>query len=240
MNNLLRVIIYSSLAGSTILLGGYLGTKETTDNFLSFILSFGAGILISVISFSLIPESYRESGILGSSISFILGGIFFLIADEYIEENFKPGLGIALGTLLDDLPESISMGIGFATNKGGLGLVLAASIFLHNIPEGFLTTEEMINVGDFKRKYAYLVSGIISLINPLGAIIGYKYLVNFSDFWLGSIMGFAGGAILYMITNEMIPRAVKIGNKFEGLGVLIGFLVSFLLGEIFTSATLTF
>ncbi|MBM7623574.1 ZIP family metal transporter [Sporohalobacter salinus] len=240
MNSLIKVIIYSSLAGSAILLGGYLGTKEVSDSFLSTILSFGAGILISVISFSLIPEAYREAGILGSSISFLLGGLFFLAVDSYIEKNFKSGLGIALGTLLDDLPESISMGVGFATKGGGLGVVLAISIFLHNIPEGFLTTEEMVNVGEIDKKFAYLVAGAIALINPIGAIIGFRFLVGLSKFWLGSIMAFAGGAILYMIVDEMIPRAVKVGGKFEVLGILLGFLVSFLLGETFISIPLSF
>ncbi|KXS43677.1 MULTISPECIES: ZIP family metal transporter [unclassified Candidatus Frackibacter] len=240
MDNLTKVIIYSSLAGSTILVGGYLGTKDISERLLSFMLSFGAGILLSVISFSLIPESYRGAGMLGSSGSFILGGIFFLVIDDFIEKRFSSGVGIALGTFLDDLPEAISMGIGFATGGGGLGTVLAVSVFLHNIPEGFLTTEEMINEGNFKKRFAYLIAGIIALINPIGAIIGFKFLVGLSKFWLGSIMAFAGGAILYMITDEMIPRAVSNGGKFEVMGVLIGFLSSFLLGEIFTAGSLAF
>lgn len=240
MSSLVKVIIYSSLAGSAILIGGYLGTKDVSDRLLSAMLSFGAGILISVISFSLIPEAYREAGILGSSVSFLLGGIFFLIVDSYIEYRFNSGFGIAIGTVLDDLPEAISMGVGFATKSGGLGIILAISIFLHNIPEGFLTTEEMVNVGQIDKKLAYLIAGIIALINPMGAIIGFKFLVGLSEFWLGSIMAFAGGAILYMIVDEMIPRAVRVGSKIEVLGILLGFLVSFLLGETFMSTPLSF
>lgn len=238
MTSLVKVIICSSMAGGAIVLGGYFGIRGIPERLLSFILSFGAGILLSVISFSLIPESYREAGMWGSSVSFILGGVFFLIADGIMENYFSPGLGIALGTFMDDLPEAISMGIGFATKKGGLGIVLAVTIFLHNIPEGFLTTEQMVNVGNFKKKTVYSIIAFLALVNPIGAIIGYKFLVHFSEFWLGSIMGFAGGAILYMIADEMIPRAVKTGSDFEILGILIGFLASFLLGEIFTASAL--
>ncbi|SJZ62558.1 ZIP family metal transporter [Selenihalanaerobacter shriftii] len=241
MSSLVRVLIYSSLAGSTILIGGYLGTKQVSERILSFMLSFGAGILISVISFSLIPEAYQKTGIFATSISFILGGIFFLIVDDYIERHFDAGVGIALGTFLDDLPESISMGVGFASEGGGLGVVLAVTIFLHNIPEGFLITEEMMNEGNLNKKTAYLIAGLIALTNPLGALIGFKFLVEFSELWIGSIMAFAGGAILYMVTDEMIPRAVATGGKLEVLGILIGFLSSYLLGEIFSATgALTF
>ncbi|MCK8825172.1 ZIP family metal transporter [Fuchsiella alkaliacetigena] len=233
MGSFLKMLLYSSLAGGALVLGGYLGTKKLPDRVLSFILSLGAGILLSLISFSLIPEAYRKAGIWGCSVSFMLGGLFFLGADDYIERRFKTSVGMALGSFLDSVPESISIGIGFASGDGGLGLVLAVSILMHNIPEGFLSAEEMIYESELNHKWVYLIIGVVALINPLGAIFGYHFLSNLAEFWLGSIMSFAGGAILYLIAHKIIPKAYKTGSRVEIMGILIGFLVSFLLGKIF-------
>lgn len=232
METFLKIFLYSSLSGLAVILGGYIGTKRLPDKVIAFVLTFGSGVLLAVISFSLMHEAYRFSGPVFTSIAFILGGLIFYIIEKLLEKYVAKGVGIILGTTLDDIAESLSMGIGFATNSGKLGIVLALSIFLHNIPEGISSNFELINEGNFTKKTAIVLSFLLAILDPFCALSGYYLLKGLGNLWHGMIMAFTGGAILFMTSTDMIPKANIIGNGLENLGLLAGFLTAFLLSRI--------
>ncbi|MGB4131881.1 MAG: ZIP family metal transporter, partial [Tepidanaerobacteraceae bacterium] len=110
-----KIFFFSSISGLGVVLGGYLGTKRIPDKILAFVLAFGSGVLLSVLSYSLMHEAYRLSGPVCTSIAFFLGGAFLYILEGLMTRFVAPGTGAIIGTALDDLPEALSMGIGFAT-----------------------------------------------------------------------------------------------------------------------------
>ncbi|KXG75049.1 Zinc transporter ZupT [Fervidicola ferrireducens] len=232
MDIFFKIFLYSSLSGLAVILGGFLGTKKIPDKIFAFVLTFGSGVLISVLSYSLMHEAYRHSGPVLTSAAFLAGGIVFYALERFLIKRITPGMGFILGTALDDLPEALSMGIGFASDTGRLGIVLALSIFLHNIPEGISSTSELIREGKFSSKAAMTLAGLIALLDPFAALSGYYLLKGIGQTWLGMIMAFSGGSILFMTGTDMIPKAHQIGDEIDNIGLLAGFLAAFLLSRL--------
>lgn len=232
MNIFFKILIYSSISGLAVILGGYLGTKNIPDKILAFVLTFGSGVLLAVLSYSLMHEAYKHSGPVFTSLAFLFGGIFFYLIEGFLNTHVSEGTGMMLGTALDDLPEALSMGIGFASDNGRLGIVLALSICLHNIPEGIVSTREIIDKSKYSTKSAMLLAVTIALLDPLAALTGYYILRNVSKVWLGMLMAFSGGSVLFMTGTKMIPEAHKIGTRLENVGLLLGFLTAFLISRL--------
>lgn len=232
MNVFFKIFLYSSFSGLAVILGGYLGTKKISDKVMAFILAFGSGVLISVLSYSLMHEAYRLAGPVYTSISFLTGGIVFYILELLLNKYVASGTSMILGTALDDLPEALSMGIGFASSTGRLGVVLALSIFLHNIPEGISSTSDLIKEAKLSSRSAMVLAFLLALMDPFAALTGYYILRDLSNIYLGIIMAFSGGSILFMTGTTMIPKAHQMGSRLENAGLLLGFLAAFLLSRL--------
>ncbi|NLZ53522.1 MAG: ZIP family metal transporter [Thermoanaerobacteraceae bacterium] len=232
MNTFFKIFIFSSMSGLAVILGGYLGTKKIPDKVLAFVLAFGSGVLLSVLSYSLMHEAYRQSGPVCTSIAFFLGGAFLYIVEGLMTRFVAPGTGAIIGTALDDLPEALSMGIGFATDKGRLGIVIALSVLLHNIPEGISSTRDLIDKAGLTSKSAMVLAVIVALLDPLAALTGYYLLKDLNEVWLGMIMAFSGGSILFMTGTSLIPEAHSLGTRLENAGLLVGFLAAFLISRL--------
>ena len=232
MNTFFKIFFFSSVSGMAVVLGGYLGTKNIPDKILAFVLAFGSGVLLSVLSYSLMHEAYRQSGPVFTSIAFFLGGAFFYVIESLMTKFVAPGTGAIIGTALDDLPEALSMGIGFATGEGRLGVVIALSVLLHNIPEGISSTRDLIDKAGLTSKSAMVLAVIIALLDPFAALTGYYLLRNLSEVWLGMIMAFSGGSILFMTGTSLIPKAHNLGTRLENAGLLVGFLAAFLISRL--------
>lgn len=177
-----KIFFFSSISGLGVVLGGYLGTKRIPDKILAFVLAFGSGVLLSVLSYSLMHEAYRLSGPVCTSIAFFLGGAFLYILEGLMTRFVAPGTGAIIGTALDDLPEALSMGIGFATGQGRLGIVIALSVLLHNIPEGISSTKDLVDKAGLSSKSAMVLAVLIGLLDPFAALSGYYLLRNLMKF----------------------------------------------------------
>ncbi|MFY9217228.1 MAG: ZIP family metal transporter, partial [Tepidanaerobacteraceae bacterium] len=202
------------------------------DKILAFVLAFGSGVLLSVLSYSLMHEAYRLSGPVCTSIAFFLGGAFLYILEGLMTRFVAPGTGAIIGTALDDLPEALSMGIGFATGQGRLWIVIALSVLLHNIPEGISSTKDLVDKAGLSSKSAMVLAVLIGLLDPFAALSGYYLLRNLSEVWLGMIMAFSGGSILFMTGTSLIPKASNLGTRLENAGLLVGFLAAFLISRL--------
>ena len=232
MTSFYKIFFFSSISGLGVVLGGYLGTKRIPDKILAFVLAFGSGVLLSVLSYSLMHEAYRLSGPVCTSIAFFLGGAFLYILEGLMTRFVAPGTGAIIGTALDDLPEALSMGIGFATGQGRLGIVIALSVLLHNIPEGISSTKDLVDKAGLSSKSAMVLAVLIGLLDPFAALSGYYLLRNLSEVWLGMIMAFSGGSILFMTGTSLIPKASNLGTRLENAGLLVGFLAAFLISRL--------
>ena len=166
-------------------LGGIIGIiiKKQSNKFLSFILSFTSGLMISIVCFELIPESMGTSSIQNTIVGVILGIITMLLCDIVVENKFsykkgnsllKTGIIVSVGLAIHNFPEGLAIGSGFEASFK-LGLSLAIAICFHDIPEGISMAVPMKNGGMKKSKVVFYVilSGVTTGIGALfGSIIG--------------------------------------------------------------------
>ena len=199
-------------------LGGIIGIviKKQSNKFLSFILAFASGLMMSVICFDLLPEAMGISNVINVVIGTIIGIIIMILCDILVEKKFstnrkfkdnnsllKTGIIVSIGLAIHNFPEGLSLGSGFEASLK-LGLSLAVAICLHDIPEGISMAVPMKNGGMKKSKVIFYVilSGITTGIGAFfGAIIG-----SISQEIISICLSFAAGAMLYIVSRRIDTR----------------------------------
>ncbi len=207
------------------------------------IMAFGAGVLISALAFDLVDEAERRGG-LGATIGgFIGGAVVYVAANAALarhgarhrkrsqnqqpseEEQSGSGAAIAIGALLDGIPESVVLGLSLL-GGGGVGLSVLAAIFISNVPEGLSSAAGMKRAGRSAR-YVFGVWVGIALASGLAALIGVVALSGASAATIAVITAIAAGAILAMLADTMIPEAFERTQTLTGLITAVGFLTAF-------------
>ena len=222
--------------GTTI--GGIIGIclEKKSNKFLSFMLAFASGLMLAIISFDLIPEAIEISLIQNVMIGIISGVIVMILCDFLVQKKFdnkitkkksssllKVGIIVSIGLALHNFPEGLAIGSGFGASLT-LGYSLAIAICFHDIPEGISMALPMKNGGMNKIKvilYVFL-SGITTGIGAFfGAIFG-----GISQNVIAICLSFAAGAMLYIVSGELIPESNRLYNgKITAIGNIIGFLL---------------
>ncbi len=215
--------------GTTI--GGIIGLKLniSSKKALSFILSLASGLMLAVVCFDLIPESLEISDKKTCLIGIIVGLFFMMICDILVDLKYenkdnnylKTGIIVAIGLALHNIPEGIAIGSGLDLSMK-LGLSLALAICFHDIPEGISMAIPMKKGGmRNERIITYVIlSGIATGIGALmGAVIG-----SVSIKIISICLGFAAGAMIYIITGELLPEVNKLYNgRISTMGNMLGF-----------------
>lgn len=141
------------------------------------------------------------------------------------------GLLLAIGITIHNLPEGIAVGAGYLHNPQ-FGLFIAVAILLHNIPEGIATALPLCKAGICKRD-ALKVAFLSGLAEPAGALLASMFLVRFTAL-LPAALAFAGGVMVFITLDELIPTARKYGNEnYTALGIIAGSMFVFILTGIF-------
>lgn len=243
MSDLLRVTLlglFFGTFGTTI--GGIIGVKfhNTSNKFLSFILSLASGLMTAILSFDLIPEAQKISSIVNVIIGIALGVICMMVCDEIVEKKFnantakedkksnllKTGIIVSIGLAIHNFPEGLAIGSGFGASFA-LGYSLAIAICIHDIPEGISMAVPMKNGGMKVSKVIFYVilSGIAT---GIGAFIG-KIIGNISENVIAICLSFAAGAMLYIVSGELMPESNQLyAGKLSTLGNIIGFILGLL------------
>jgi ZIP family zinc transporter len=206
------------------------------------IMAFGAGVLISALAFELVDEAVREGGAVATAAGFLAGAAVYVAANALLDrhgarhrkrsgeqqpsEDDQPGRGaaIAIGALLDGIPESVVLGVSLI-GGGGVGTAVLAAIFISNGPEGLSSAAGMRRAG-WSARYVFGVWGGIALISGLAALVGYVALDGVSPAVLAVITAVAAGAILAMLADTMIPEAFEQAHVLTGLITALGFLTA--------------
>lgn len=214
-------------------LGGMLSIfiKVSSNRFMSMLLGLTGGFMLSIVSFQLLPESYVLGGIWSELFGIILGILLIIFIEGKIpKDNYNPILRnsiiMAISIGLHNLPEGLAIGSAFmVTNK--LGLSLSVAMVLHNLPEG-LAMALPLKLSKVSISKILLITMAAGFPTGIGAFLG-AYLGNISDLYISLCLSFAGGTMLYIVCDDLIPNAKAL---YKGKASTIGFFIGFILGLI--------
>lgn len=234
MMELQTAALYAGLAGAAIPLGALAAHIEQLrphwleEEFRHSVIAFGGGVLFAAIALVLVPEGLKQLPGATALLAFGGGGLVFFFIDRLIERYGGAG-GQFMAMLLDFVPEAMAMGAMFAAEKTA-GLLLVILIALQNFPEGFNAFREIKAASHFKAPTILFLFCALLFLGPLAAWIGYAFLHPYPEF-LGGIMLFSAGGILYLTFQDIAPQAYLERSWAPPLGAVTGFMLG-LTGQI--------
>jgi len=225
---MLEALGWGAVAASSLLVGALLGlVRAWPSRAIGWVLGFGAGALISAVSFELAQEGVRIGGGGAVGIGLAAGALTYYVCDTEIERRSRgsdAGAGLALGAFLDGIPEQLVLGLGIALGDG-VSAGLLGAIFVSNLPEAIGSATDMHGAGRSRRDVVVLWAGV-AVICTLASGIGFAIADGASDTLKGGINGFAAGALLVMLVDSMIPEATRQAGRTTGLITTLGFAVA--------------
>jgi len=215
---------WGTLAASSLVIGALLGlARPWPRRLVGLVLGFGAGALISAVSFELAEEGVKIAGGLPLAIGLAAGAMTYFVAAGRVA-SMGGGAALALGAFLDGIPEQMVLGIGLASGEP-VSLGLLAAIFVSNLPEAIGGATDMRRQMRGRRQVTRSWVAIAALC-ALATVAGYALAdVTGGDFRAG-INGFAAGALLVMLVDSMIPEATEQAGRATGLVTTLGFAVA--------------
>jgi ZIP family zinc transporter len=223
---------WGALAASSLVLGAVLGiVRSWPDRLIGLVLAFGAGALISAVSFDLAAEGSRLGDHGVTAIGLAIGALTYFSLDRLVGRKSAKGgkgdgagTGLALGAFLDGIPEQLVLGIGIAAGEGvSIGLLVA--IFVSNLPEAIGSSTDMRAAGKTTSAIGWLWIAV-AVVCAAATVVGYGVADSVSGNLHAGVDGFAAGALLVMLIDTMIPEAVKKGGDVAGLVTVLGFAVA--------------
>ena len=204
-------------------------------------MAFGSGVLISALAFELVDEAERSGGLTATVVGLAGGALAYVAANVALDragarrrksagpEQTGGGAAIAVGALLDGVPESVVLGLSLL-GGGGVGVPVLAAIAISNLPEGLSSSAGMKANGRSAR-YVFGVWSGIALASGVAGLLGALLLDGASDATVSVITAVAAGAILTMVADTMIPEAYARTRLWTGLITTAGFITAFALSR---------
>ena len=228
----MEMVLLTALGvGGATVIGAVIGFlfKNLSHKFSDIVLSFAAGVMLAAAIVGLILPSVEYGGKWGLLITVL--GIFAGAAclnlvdklvphlhklmgpdiEEHHNANLSKVLLFVMAIGIHNLPEGIAAGVGFGSGNTAQALIIAGGIALQNIPEGMVIIGPMLAAGISKKK-TFIAALITGLVEVVGTLIGY-FAVSFSAAVLPFALAFAGGTMLYVISDEMIPETHAHGSE---------------------------
>jgi ZIP family zinc transporter len=232
------------IGASSLLLGAAIGVAvRVPERAIGLILGFGAGTLISAVAFELTEEAYRLGGADTVTLGLALGALTYFVGDELIarrgaadrmSSTGTSGSGassaLLLGATLDGIPESAVIGLSLLAG-GGVAVPVLGAVFLSNLPESLSSSTGMRGAG-VRPRHILAIWLLVVLVSGIAAAAGYGLLEGASGDAVGLLQAFAGGAVLTMLVDTMIPEAFDKGGRVVGLLTVLGFALAYLLSTL--------
>lgn len=244
----LMALIWGTVAGGALVLGAAAAWKlRIHPKVVSSVMSFGAGVLISALAFDLVDEAARGGGLWPTVLGFLAGAVVYVAANGLLakegakhrkrsngkqpseSQNSGSGTAIAIGSLIDGIPESVVLGLGLVT-AGSVSPAMLAAVFISNVPEGLSSTAGM-KKAERSAGYVFGIWGGIAILCGVASLLGYVALRGAPDEVVAALTATAAGAILAMIADTMIPEAFEEHHILSGLIAALGFLTAFTISQ---------
>jgi ZIP family zinc transporter len=244
-------------AASFLVIGAAIGWfVRVSTGVVAGVLAFAAGALISTLAFELVAEAHEVGGLVPTLVGFLSGAIVYVVADLLLARrgararkmsiamqsepgvhagpataaSASVGLAVAVGALLDGVPESLVLGLSIAQG-GVVSIPLLVAVAVANIPEGLASAAGMKHEGRSAR-YVFGVWGGIAVVSGVAAMLGFVLLASAAPEFVAIVTTIAAGGILAMIANTMIPEAFAADRSFTGLWSALGFSLAFALYQL--------
>lgn len=230
------------LAGGALFVGALIAWFfNVPTRFVASIMAFGAGVLISTLAFDLVGEAIVDAGMWPTIYGFAVGAVTYVVVNMLLDrsnarnrrgrgEDPGTGTGIAIGALLDGIPESMVLGLSMVAGHG-VSIPVLTAVIISNLPEGLSSTAELKASGRNAR-YIFLLWGGIALASAISSVAGFTILADAPVELTGFITALAAGAILAMVSDTMIPEAYRTAHQFTGLLTTLGFLTSLVVSQL--------
>jgi zinc transporter, ZIP family len=244
----LQAGLWGLLAGAALLIGALFGWfSNVSRRWVASIMAFGSGVLISALAFDLMDEAAERGGLGPTLLGFGAGAGVYTLGNLVLsrygakhrkrsgehqpseEESSGSGLAIALGALLDGIPESMVIGVSLL-DGGKVSLVAVAAVFLSNVPEGLSSSAGMKHAGR-SPAYVFGIWSTIAVLSGVSALVGFALFRGVGPGAVSATMGVAAGAILVMIIDTMAPESFEGTHDMAGLITVGGFAVAFALSR---------
>ena len=250
----MEIVLLTALGvGGATVIGSVIGFifKNLSHKFSDIVLSFAAGVMLAAAVLGLILPAVEFGGKFGLPITIVgifVGAVCLNLADKLVPHmhklmgadtephrnaNLNKVLLFVLAIAIHNLPEGLAAGVGFGSGNTAQALTIAGGIALQNIPEGMVIIGPLLAAGVSKKK-TFVCALITGLVEVVGTLIGY-FAVSISATFLPFALAFAGGTMLYVISDEMIPEThAHGGERGATYALLVGFclmlVMDFLLG----------
>lgn len=245
-------------AASFLLIGAAIGwLMQVPTGVVAGVMAFGAGALISTLAYELVGEAHAVGGLALTIGGFLAGAVIYVLADlalarqgararkRSIALQSAPGvhaapvvpaasagvgLAVAIGALLDGVPESLVLGLSIA-DGGAVSIPMLVAVAVSNVPEGLSSAAGMKHEGRSAR-YVFGVWGGIMLVSGVAAMLGFALLSGASPEVVAVVTTIAAGGIMAMVANTMIPEAFAADRSLTGLWAALGFALAFALYQL--------
>ena len=240
----MNIVLLTALGvGGATLIGAIIGFgfKNISHKFSDIVLSFAAGVMLCAAVVGLVLPSLEYGGnypVAVTVIGIFCGALILNFLDKAVphlhrisgadienhterNEQLSKVLLFVMAIAIHNLPEGIAAGVGFGTGNTAEALAIAGGIALQNIPEGMVIIGPMLAAG-MSRKRTFIAAALTGAVEVLGTFIGY-FAVSISSAILPFALAFAGGTMLYVISDEMIPETHHNGERGATYSLLIGF-----------------
>ncbi|MGY1660285.1 ZIP family metal transporter [Geodermatophilus sp. SYSU D00705] len=236
--------LWGLLGGGALVAGALVAWfVRVPQTVIASVMAFGSGVLISAVAFDLMAEAAATGGLPATALGFVGGAVAYLAANAALArrgarhrkrsggqqpsegEQSGSGAAIAVGALLDGVPESVVLGLGLI-GGGSVSASVLAAVVISNVPEG-LSSAAGMKAGGRSARYVFGVWGAIAVASGLAALVGYTALGGAPPEVVAVITAVAAGAILTMIADTMIPEAFERTRTWTGVITSLGFLVAF-------------
>lgn len=240
----MQALVWGTVAGGALVLGSAAAWLwKIPPKAVSTVMAFGAGVLISALAFELVDEAVQGGGLLPTVAGFLAGALIFVGSNILLNragakhrkrsgqrqptEQDSPGSGtaIAIGALIDGIPESVVLGLGLVVS-GTVSPAMLAAVFISNVPEGLSSTAGMKRAGR-SSGYVFGVWTAIAVLCGVASLLGYTALENAPAELVAVITAVAAGGILAMLADTMIPEAFEEHHNLTGFTASVGFLTAF-------------